>query len=121
MDERILITCETAPNIALIKYWGKYDESLILPLNGSISITLDRNVLSTKTSLLLLKDNNQSKKIQIWLNGEHQEFNDETKVTQNGKTDLLNRKRFFSMLNKVFRFSMRSFSVLNFFFFREAF
>ncbi|OTN77619.1 diphosphomevalonate decarboxylase [Enterococcus sp. 8G7_MSG3316] len=28
-------------NIALIKYWGKKDEALILPMNNSLSLTLD--------------------------------------------------------------------------------
>ncbi|MGM0125412.1 diphosphomevalonate decarboxylase [Enterococcus sp. AZ194] len=28
-------------NIALIKYWGKKDETLILPMNNSLSLTLD--------------------------------------------------------------------------------
>lgn len=28
-------------NIALIKYWGKKDETLILPMNSSLSLTLD--------------------------------------------------------------------------------
>lgn len=28
-------------NIALVKYWGKRDEQLILPLNSSLSLTLD--------------------------------------------------------------------------------
>ena len=29
------------PNIALVKYWGKRDEDLILPHNGSLSMTLE--------------------------------------------------------------------------------
>lgn len=28
-------------NIALIKYWGKKNEELILPMNNSLSLTLD--------------------------------------------------------------------------------
>ena len=103
MNEKILVTCESAPNIALIKYWGKKNESLILPLNGSISITLDRSVLCTKTSILLSRNSlNSSKKIQICLNGSKQEFDDnEISSQQSKEDDLLSRKRFFTMLNKV--------------------
>lgn len=36
------------PNIALVKYWGKRDENLILPVAGSISITLDRFATVTR-------------------------------------------------------------------------
>lgn len=36
-------------NTALIKYWGKKDEELIIPMNNSISITTD--ALSTKTTV----------------------------------------------------------------------
>lgn len=34
-------TAKAHTNIALIKYWGKRDESLILPTNNSLSVTLD--------------------------------------------------------------------------------
>lgn len=37
-------------NIALIKYWGKRDEQLFLPMNNSISITLDRFYTTTSVS-----------------------------------------------------------------------
>ena len=30
------------PNIAVVKYWGKVNESLRLPANSSVSITLDK-------------------------------------------------------------------------------
>ncbi len=36
-------------NTALVKYWGKYDEKLILPMNSSISMTVDK--LSTTTTV----------------------------------------------------------------------
>jgi len=34
-------------NIALIKYWGKRDEQLFLPMNSSLSITLDKFYTTT--------------------------------------------------------------------------
>jgi len=34
-------TAKAHTNIALIKYWGKRDEALILPTNNSLSLTLD--------------------------------------------------------------------------------
>jgi len=38
------------PNIAVVKYWGKRDNRLNLPQNGSISVTMDE-ALATKTSV----------------------------------------------------------------------
>ncbi|MRG85706.1 diphosphomevalonate decarboxylase [Salinibacillus xinjiangensis] len=52
-------------NIALIKYWGKRDEALFLPMNSSLSITLDR--FYTTTGVQFCKD--LSKDI-FMLNGE---------------------------------------------------
>lgn len=37
-------------NIALIKYWGKKDEELIIPMNNSLSLTLDAFYTETKVT-----------------------------------------------------------------------
>lgn len=42
-------TAQAQPNIALVKYWGKRDDSLNLPAAGSLSITLD--ALHTRTQV----------------------------------------------------------------------
>ena len=46
------ITAAANSNIAIIKYWGKRDEKLILPANNSISFTMDEQ-LSTVTTVEL--------------------------------------------------------------------
>lgn len=43
---------QTPANIALVKYWGKRDAALNVPLNSSLSITLD-NQFSTTTTVTI--------------------------------------------------------------------
>ena len=40
-------------NIALIKYWGKDNEELIIPLNNSLSLTLDTKTFFTETKVTI--------------------------------------------------------------------
>lgn len=47
-------TARAYPNIALIKYWGKADEELMLPAAGSLSLTLD--TFATTTTVVLTPD-----------------------------------------------------------------
>lgn len=44
------------PNIALVKYWGKRDEALILPWTGSLSLTLDAAPTTTTVRLSAAAD-----------------------------------------------------------------
>lgn len=46
-----MTTAIAHPNIALVKYWGKRDESLILPAAGSLSMTLDAYPTTTTVDL----------------------------------------------------------------------
>ena len=55
-------------NIALIKYWGKEDEKDIIPLNNSISVTLDMENFFTDTFAELILDEKLNQ--ELYLNGE---------------------------------------------------
>lgn len=47
-------TAVAYPNIALVKYWGKRDEELVLPVTGSLSMTLD--IFPTTTRVAVCPD-----------------------------------------------------------------
>lgn len=46
-----MVTARAYPNIALIKYWGKRDDELILPVAPSLSLTLDAYPTTTTVTL----------------------------------------------------------------------
>ncbi|KAE8706471.1 Diphosphomevalonate decarboxylase [Hibiscus syriacus] len=62
----LMKTAQTPTNIAVIKYWGKRDETLILPVNDSISVTLDPAHLCTTTTVAVSPAFQQDR---MWLNG----------------------------------------------------
>lgn len=64
-------------NTALVKYWGKYDEKLILPMNGSISLTVDK--LSTTTTV---EFSNDYKADIVELNGKTAEGKEKDRVVE---------------------------------------
>lgn len=53
-------------NIAVIKYWGKRDEALMLPANGSLSVTIDMSKMRAKTTALTSPSITTDR---LWLNG----------------------------------------------------
>ncbi|KAG0365319.1 diphosphomevalonate decarboxylase, partial [Mortierella sp. AD032] len=62
-------TCTAPVNIAVVKYWGKRDTSLILPTNSSLSVTLSQDQLHSKTTIRASADFTSDR---LWLNG-HEE------------------------------------------------
>ncbi|KAM5296037.1 diphosphomevalonate decarboxylase [Glossophaga mutica] len=66
-ESLVEVTCTAPVNIAVIKYWGKRDEELILPINSSLSVTLHQDQLKTTTTAVISKDFTED---QIWLNGQ---------------------------------------------------
>ncbi|XP_054057232.1 diphosphomevalonate decarboxylase [Rissa tridactyla] len=68
-EERALamVTCTAPVNIAVIKYWGKRDNDLILPINSSLSVTLHQDQLKTTTTAAASRDFAEDC---LWLNGE---------------------------------------------------
>lgn len=63
-------------NIALIKYWGKKNEELFLPMNSSLSLTLDAFYTDTKVEI-----NDQLSTDQFWLNGQLADEKETKKIT----------------------------------------
>nr|BAR94036.1 mevalonate 5-disphosphate decarboxylase [Nicotiana benthamiana] len=62
----LMVSAQTPTNIAVIKYWGKRDEDLILAINDSISVTLDPAHLCTTTTVAVSPAFNRDR---MWLNG----------------------------------------------------
>ncbi|XP_076370713.1 mevalonate diphosphate decarboxylase isoform X3 [Tachypleus tridentatus] len=68
-NEMKMITAKAPVNIAVVKYWGKRNEELILPLHDSVSVTLSKNELCAETTVAISKSFSQDK---MWLNGKEQ-------------------------------------------------
>jgi diphosphomevalonate decarboxylase len=66
-NNKISATGRGPINIALIKYWGKEDEDEIIPLNNSISLTLDMSKFYTETTICLYPDT-QNGEIVLYIN-----------------------------------------------------
>eukprot|EP01104_Vermistella_antarctica_P013538 TRINITY_DN4115_c0_g1_i1.p1 TRINITY_DN4115_c0_g1~~TRINITY_DN4115_c0_g1_i1.p1 ORF type:complete len:401 (-),score=112.04 TRINITY_DN4115_c0_g1_i1:351-1526(-) len=67
----VSVTCTAPVNIAVIKYWGKRDEQLILPLNESLSGTLNQDDMCSKTTVTA---STEQKEDEIWLNGNKEDI-----------------------------------------------
>eukprot|EP00794_Sanderia_malayensis_P019279 gene19279-21205_t len=77
MTDMKQVTHKAPVNIAVVKYWGKRDETINLPLNGSISITLGLNELCAKTTAAY---STKFTRDRLWLNGREEEIEDNSRV-----------------------------------------
>lgn len=71
MAEVSQITYRAPVNIAVVKYWGKRNTALNLPLNSSLSVTLGLDEMYAKTTVAISKNFNEDK---FWLNGKKQDM-----------------------------------------------
>ena len=69
--------CRAHTNIALIKYWGKRNEELFLPMNSSLSLTLDAFYTDTSVSI-----NKSLSEDEFFLNGIKQDPNETKKISR---------------------------------------
>lgn len=70
-----ICTGKAPVNIALIKYWGKSDEKLKIPINDSLSGTLSLDHMSATTTVAI---SNSFSKNELWLNGEQQDISEKS-------------------------------------------
>ncbi|RDD44160.1 Diphosphomevalonate decarboxylase [Trichoplax sp. H2] len=70
MADRKQATCIAPVNIAVVKYWGKRDENLILPINSSLSGTLSTDQMCAKTTIAISKSFQRDR---LWINGKEQD------------------------------------------------
>ncbi|GBN09424.1 Diphosphomevalonate decarboxylase [Araneus ventricosus] len=89
-----MFTAVAPVNIAVIKYWGKKDEKLILPINDSVSITLSKKEMCAKTTVACSEHFECDR---MWLNGKEQDI--QAPRLQNCITELKKRARNVKVLN----------------------
>uniref|UniRef100_A0A914LNV2 Diphosphomevalonate decarboxylase n=1 Tax=Meloidogyne incognita TaxID=6306 RepID=A0A914LNV2_MELIC len=101
------ITVQAPMNIALIKYWGKKNKDLIIPLNDSISITINSLCAITKITV----DSNLENDLVI-INGKIENncrfervFNEVRNIVdrrkRNANGELLNENKYFKIESKT--------------------
>lgn len=81
-DGVLYTTTFSAPsNIAVVKYWGKRDASrLNLPLNSSLSVTMDQAELRAVTTIAALARGDGRENDRLWLNGKELSIEDNARV-----------------------------------------
>ncbi|KAJ3295834.1 diphosphomevalonate decarboxylase [Borealophlyctis nickersoniae] len=72
------VTVSAPVNIAVIKYWGKRDTSLLLPTNSSLSVTLSQDHLRSTTTV---RADPSLTADRLWLNGKEEDISASKRLT----------------------------------------
>lgn len=83
-----IATCDATANIAVIKYWGKRDDKLILPMNSNLSFTMDEQ-LRTRTTVMFSP---KFKEDEFWLNGKKMDLKDKETAERFQQLDVIRKK-----------------------------
>lgn len=94
-DNLFMATARAPVNIAVVKYWGKTNEELIIPANDSLSLTLHIDHLCAKTTVAVGRD---FKEDRIWLNGKEERV---TTRIQNCLLEIRKRSREFMHMHNT--------------------
>jgi len=73
----VSVTVSSPTNIAVIKYWGKREQKLNLPINSSVSVTIDQADLCTTTTVTASASFTRDR---LWLNGEEEDVEGNKRV-----------------------------------------
>ena len=72
-NETFFVEAVSPINIALVKYWGKAHEKLIIPANSSLSLTVDKRDLCSRTRVTLVPSQDEKLAVNIKLNGKQEQ------------------------------------------------
>ncbi len=73
----VSLTISSPTNIAVIKYWGKRDSKYNLPINSSVSVTLEQADLCTTTTVCASRSFERDR---LWLNGTEEDVQSNKRV-----------------------------------------
>lgn len=73
----ICVTHSAPSNIAVVKYWGKRDSAINLPINSSVSVTMNQDDLKALTTIVASPSFSADR---LWLNGVEEDISGNKRV-----------------------------------------
>jgi diphosphomevalonate decarboxylase len=76
-SQSVIAECTAPVNIAIVKYWGKRNEELILPINDSLSGTIHQDTMCAHTRIIASREYTEDVMI---LNGKEEKIKDKGRL-----------------------------------------